>query len=175
MGQRANFSTMFSCRLLMYSIMGCSTAASSAATTGVYYQSLPAPHVAVIPVIRLVARCWNPSSTFIISPVTTQLLLPYSSIDWVTALYIIPRSHTFAPVFSNTLAITPPPPPAFALSSGYDPLPANHCCYRRSSDQGKGRHPTVSGPLHWSVTRPYFPQSSAGGYCRGVSAQVCVR
>ena len=66
---------MDACRLIMYSIMGCSTVTSSAATTGGYYHSLPAPHVAVIPMIRLATQWCNPYRTFIIDPVTTQLSL----------------------------------------------------------------------------------------------------
>ena len=107
------FSAMVACRLLMYSIMGCSPADSSAATTRVYYHSPPAPRVSVIPVIRLAARWWNPSSNFSIDPVTTQLSLTYSSTAWSTALYIIPRDRNVAPVFSNTPHDHPPPPPRF--------------------------------------------------------------
>ena len=101
------FPAVVACNLLIYSIMGCSPAASSSATTGRYSHSPTAPHAAVIPMIRLSTRWWNPYGTFSIIPVTTQLSLIYSSTDWATDLYIIPISHTVAPIFANTLTIIP--------------------------------------------------------------------
>ena len=98
---------MFACCLLMYSTMGYSPAASSASITGGYHHSLPAPHIVVIPVIRLSGRWWNPYRTFSITPGTTQLSLPYSITTQYTALYIMPRARTVATVFANNLAITP--------------------------------------------------------------------
>ena len=72
---------MVTSRFLMYSIIGCSPAASSAATTGRYFQSQLAPRVTVIPVIHLAYQWWNPSKTFSIYHVTTQLSLAYISND----------------------------------------------------------------------------------------------
>ena len=45
--------------------------------------------------------------TFSISYITTQLSLQYKSTNYATALYIIPRARTVAPVFARILAITP--------------------------------------------------------------------
>ena len=87
--------------------MGCSFAASSANTTGIYSHSPPSPRITAIPVIFLAAQWWNPSRTFSISPVTTQLSLLYISTDCATALYIIPRDRTVALVFVSTLSIIP--------------------------------------------------------------------
>ena len=91
--RHATFSNMVACHLLMYSIMGCIPAASSAATTGGYCHSPPDPYFTVIPVLRLAARWCNLSRTFIISPINAQLSLPYSITDWSTFLYIIPRAR----------------------------------------------------------------------------------
>ena len=96
MGRHDTFSAMFDCHLLMYCIVGCSPADSSDANTGGYSQSLPTSRVTIIPVIFLVAWWQNPSRTFSISPVTTQLSLTYSRTDWATTLYTIPWSHTVA-------------------------------------------------------------------------------
>ena len=52
-------------------------------------------------------------------------------------------------------------PIAYALSSGSDIPPANRCCCRQLSAQGRIRPPTVAGTLHWSGTMSYLPQSSA--------------
>ena len=60
-------------------------------------------------------------------------------------------------------------PTASALSSGSNTPTANHFCYRRSSDQGKGRPNTVVGPVHWSGTRSHLPQSSSVGSCGGAA------
>ena len=49
MGRHATFSAMVACLLLLYSVMGCSTTAYNAATTGGYYHSL-LPHVLPSPV-----------------------------------------------------------------------------------------------------------------------------
>ena len=73
MGWQTNFSAMVSCHLLMYSLMGFGPADSTDTSTGRYYHSLTAPHVAFIPMICLASRLWNPSKNFSISPVTTQL------------------------------------------------------------------------------------------------------
>ena len=54
--------------------------------------------------IRCAAQWWNSSRTLIISPVTTQILLPYNRTDCATALYIYTWDRTFAPVVSSIFA-----------------------------------------------------------------------
>ena len=71
MGRQAILSTIFACRLLMYTTMGWIPAASIASTNKGYSHYLPAPRFTVILVIRRAARWWNPSRTLRISPVTT--------------------------------------------------------------------------------------------------------
>ena len=87
--------------------MGWSPVASNDVITESYSHSLPAPCIAITPVIRLSDRWCNPSKTFRIYPVTTQILMTYRSTDCVTALYIIPRARTVSPVFVSTLTIIP--------------------------------------------------------------------
>ena len=149
----------------MYSPMGWSPAVSISAATGVYSLSLPAPHIDVIPVIRLADQLWNTLKTFSISPVTTQLSLLYISTDYATALYIIPWTRTVALVFASTLLSSPT---ASAPSSGFGtPLP-NCCYYIWLSALSKGTPPTMEGTPHWYGVRPYFPWSSVVGSRVGV-------
>ena len=58
--------------------MGCTPAASIDTTTGGYSHSLPAPRVAVIPMIYLTTWWWNPSRTLAplctLSSVTSHLV-----------------------------------------------------------------------------------------------------
>ena len=107
MGRQATLSAMVACRLLMYTLMGWSPAASIASTTKGYSHSPPAPRFVVFPIIRHAARWWNPSRTLSISPITTHLLLTYKITYCATALYIAPRACTVAPVLSITLATIP--------------------------------------------------------------------
>ena len=154
MGRHDNFSAMVAWGLLIYSIMGCCSAVFSAATARGYSYSLSALWAAVLPVIRLSDRWWNSSSTFSVTPNTTQLSLPYISTNWANTLYIIPQSAL--------LRLSFPSPPqssstSFVLSLGYDKLPENLCCYRRSSSQVQWRPLVVTGPLNCYVTRPQLP------------------
>ena len=171
MGRHAIFFTMIALWLLIYSVMGCISVASSAVTTGGYYHYYPIPHVAIIPVIRLYTQWWNPSRTFSILPVDTQISLPYSSTNQSTALYIIPRDWIITSVFANTLAIIPHRLFNFFR---FSTPPTNLYCCRRMYVQGQGRTPTVTGPLHWSGTRPYLHQSRSVGSCGGVSSPLPV-
>ena len=113
---------MVACHLLINSLMGWSPAASSDATTGGYYHSPPAPPVAIIPVIRLDSQWHNPYRTLSISPVTNQISLTYNSTNWDTALYIIPWAPNVAPVFTRSLAITPPPPCDLSVQCCLEPV-----------------------------------------------------
>ena len=72
---------MVVCCLLMYTLMGCSPAASTTSSTNGYFHSPPAPRFSVIPVIRCVAQWCNSIRTLGISPVTTQILLLYNIPD----------------------------------------------------------------------------------------------
>ena len=90
MGQQTTLSAMVACCLLVYTPMGWIPTASIASTTEWYCQSTPAQCFTVISVIYRVAQWWNPYRTLSVSPVTTQLLLPYMSTNYATALYIAP-------------------------------------------------------------------------------------
>ena len=130
MGLHTTFSSMVACRLLIFSIMGFIPATSIAAAAGGYSHSPPSPRISVVPMILLDDQWWNPSSSFTISPVTTQLSLLYIITDWSTSLYIIPRVRTVAPIFANTLVIVST---ASVLPSGSDTPLNNRCCYIQSS------------------------------------------
>ena len=75
MGRHANLSAVAAYCLLMYSILGCIHVAYSITTNRGYYHYPPAPRAAVIPVIPLAVRWWNPSRIFIIASITTQISL----------------------------------------------------------------------------------------------------
>ena len=105
MGKHSTFFAIVACRLLMYSPMVWNPVTSIAATTEGYYHSPHTPRVVVIHVIHLIDRWRNPSNTFRIPPVTTQISLLYRSNNCTTALYITPRDLTVDTVFISTLAI----------------------------------------------------------------------
>ena len=107
MGQKSILSAMVTFCILMYTPMGWRPTAFIASTTKGYYHSLPARRFSVSPVIRRAAHWWNPSSTLSISPITTQILLPYKSTNYATTLYIDTRARTVAPALSSTLATIP--------------------------------------------------------------------
>ena len=65
-------------------------------------------------------------------------------------------SHRPAPLVPSSPTPSWSSPTASPLSLGSDTLPDNHCCYRWSPTQGKGRHLTVADPLHLSVTIYYL-------------------
>ena len=90
-----------------------------------YSHSPPAPRFAVILVIRRSVWWWNPSRTLIISPITTQISIPYNITDCATAFYIASRACTVAPVFSSNLTTIPATSKIYA---GLSILPTN-CCY----------------------------------------------
>ena len=98
---------MVDLRLLMYTLMRLIPAAFIASTNEGYSHSPPALRFPVIHVIHCAAPWWNPATTLRISPVITQLSLPYNSTDSATAFYIAPQAHTVAPVISSTLATMP--------------------------------------------------------------------
>ena len=107
MGWKATFYAIVACCLLMYMPLRWISVVSIASTTEGYSHSLPDPRFAVIPLICHAAQWWNPSRTLTISPFTTHIFLPYNITDSGTALYIIPRVRTVAPVISITLATIP--------------------------------------------------------------------
>ena len=87
---------------------------------------LPLPHLVrctVIPVILLSTPRWNTSITLRISPITTQLSLPYNNTNCTTALHRIPRSHTIAPVFNTTLPTISAPSKGFFYWTSQSMLP----------------------------------------------------
>ena len=57
--------------------------------------------------ILLVIRWQNTSNIIIIDPIITQLLLPYNSSIYTTALYIIALFLTVDPILSRTLKNIP--------------------------------------------------------------------
>ena len=94
-GRQATLSTMVVCCLFMYNPLGCI----------LYSHPPPALRFAVIPVICCAALWWNSIRALSISPVTTQILLPFSNTDWSTALYISPWSRTVSPVGNNVYSV----------------------------------------------------------------------
>ena len=107
MGQQATLSTMVACCLQMYTPMGWIPSASIVSTIEGYSHSPPALRFSIILVIYCAARWQNPYRTLSISPVTTQLSLPYKITDCATAFYIAPGARTVATVLSSTLATIP--------------------------------------------------------------------
>ena len=73
MRRQSTFSSIVVCRLIMYSLMGWIPAASIATNAGGYSHYLTALPIIVIPIIRLAAKLWKPSSKCSIYPITTQL------------------------------------------------------------------------------------------------------
>ena len=64
---------MMACHIWMYSFILHKPAATIVLATGGYYHYPISALQAVIPAIHQAALWWNPSSTFSISPITTQL------------------------------------------------------------------------------------------------------
>ena len=91
----------------MCSFIGHIPAASIASATGECSHSLSSDLQYLIPAIRQEDMWGNPSSKFNVSPVITQLSLPYISTVCATGLYRIPLACTIASVFVGTLDITP--------------------------------------------------------------------
>ena len=94
-------------RLLMYTPMGWSRAASIASSNDGYSYYSHALSFSIIPVIYHAARWWNYIRTLIIYQVTTPLSLSYNSTKCATTLYITPRALTTAPVLYSTPPIMP--------------------------------------------------------------------
>ena len=140
MGRQAILSAMVVCCLLMYTSMEWSPSAFIASTTKGQYQYPFASRLAIIPVICRAAWWWNPPRTSSISPVTSQLLIPYKSTECSTALYIDLRACTVAPVLYSTLANISHR--LWYLRRFYIPPP--NCCYcRKSSALGMEKPLTV--------------------------------
>ena len=119
---------MVVCRLLMYTLMDWSPAEYIAFSTAGYSQSPPAPYFAVVLVIRCSSQWWNAGRTLSISPVTTQIFLPYINTYCATAFWFLPGPATFLPSF---LAPLLSPPTAIELCAGLG-IPqcelSVHCC-----------------------------------------------
>ena len=98
---------MVPCHFCIYSIIVHSLASSIASSNRGYYRFQSSTQPSVITVVRRAALWWNPSSTIIIAPVTTQLSLPYSTTFCATAFYGTPWARTVAPVFISTSGINP--------------------------------------------------------------------
>ena len=98
---------MLACCLWVYSFIFHRPAASIASAIRGYSHSPSFALQSTIPAI-LRADLWlNPSSTFSVSPITTELSLPYGSKVYATALYIIPWDRIIYPVFVSALDIIP--------------------------------------------------------------------
>ena len=98
---------MVVCLLFPYTLIGWSPVESIVSSTAGYAHSPLAPRFAVIPMIHCTARWWYTIRNLSISPVTTELSLPYSNTNFSPALYISPRDRTVAPIISRTLDIIP--------------------------------------------------------------------
>ena len=83
------YSAIFTCCLLMYSLIDKSPVTSSSASTKAHYHSLPSPLFFSTPRIRLAILWWKLYMTVIVKSVTTQISLPYSRNTCITTLYII--------------------------------------------------------------------------------------
>ena len=81
MGQQGNLYATVAFFILMYTPIGWNNEAYITSTAEGYSHSPPAPRFAVIPVIRCAVRWWNLSRTLSISPINTQILIPYKSTD----------------------------------------------------------------------------------------------
>ena len=81
-GRKAAWAMLVACCLWMYCLIGQRPMDPSASATGGYYHSPFSVRRSVITVICRSAQWWKPSNNFSITPVTTQLFLPYSSNVW---------------------------------------------------------------------------------------------
>ena len=79
MFRQATCAANVSCLFWKYSFIGKIPVLSSVSATREYSHSLLVIRRTVIPTILLYDRLWNPYSNFIMSTVTTQLLLPYNN------------------------------------------------------------------------------------------------
>ena len=100
---------------------------------------------------------WTPSGGIPPGPLASNLSPHKSYCPTLapTAIPIYKSYHGPAPLLPYLSTPSRSSPTASALSSDFDTLPSNQCCYRRYTSKGKGRPPTVAGPMHWSGTRPY--------------------
>ena len=101
------YSTIFSFRLLTCSLIRKSPVISNDVSTEDHSHYPPFTFLSVIPAIRIAILWRNNSITAIIKSVTNQILLPYRSTAWTTALYIIYCDLNSAPVLPITFATTP--------------------------------------------------------------------
>ena len=98
---------MVACYLWIYSFIRHIPAASTVSATGGYSHYLSSFLWAVIIAILQAALWWNPSSTFSIYPVITQLSLPYVSKFCANNFCSIPKARNDAPVYVITLDMIP--------------------------------------------------------------------
>ena len=97
--------------------------------------------------VRMQACMWVFQSTDLSGHYLRKVPPPYTS------------SHGPAPLLLSSPTPLQSSLTASTLSSGFDTQLENHCCYRQSPSQSKGRPTTVEGPLNLSVTRHYLTQS----------------
>ena len=86
MGRQSTCAAMVACLHWMYSLIDQIFALSSASETGVHYHYLNVVIRDVFPTILMDAQLWNPSSSFNMDHVTTQIFPPYSSTVQTTDL-----------------------------------------------------------------------------------------
>ena len=102
MGRQDICAATVTCLRWIHSLIGHSPTVSRASTTGGHSHFPLSVRRAVIPAKLLATQWRNPSSTFSMAPVTTQLSIPYNNTDYTTDLYNIPLARTVAPVFVTT-------------------------------------------------------------------------
>ena len=169
MGQNAIFSAMVAFRLLIYSPMGEVPCLPLPSPLG----GIPNPRLPPVPPS-------SPWSAFTSGDGTPPRSLasppspPRSHCRIVSPT--VPLHYTSSPGPALLLPSLPAPSQSFpttsAPSSGsVTPLP-NRCYYRQLSALGKGRPPTVAGPLHLYGKRPYLPWSSGVGFRVGVAVPL---
>ena len=92
------------CLRWIYYLIGHSPEVYSASSTVGHSHSLLVVCHAIILVILLATQLWNPSSNFSISPIATQLTLPYNNTDYTTSLYIISCARIDSLIFVTNLS-----------------------------------------------------------------------
>ena len=104
LGWHYTCAAMVDCLCCIYYLIGHIPAFYRASDTGGHSHFPLIVRRIVIPVIIFATQWWNPSGTFSMDPVTTQISLPYNNTNCKTDLYITPpHAHTVAPVFIITL------------------------------------------------------------------------
>ena len=109
---------MVECRLRTYSFIGYIPITSNASSTYEHFHTSSRTRQSDMSDILWATLWWNPSITFNIASVTTQLLIPYINTVCTTALCFIAHAQTVSPVFVSNSATPTVAVPSSDLYTG---------------------------------------------------------